>query len=385
MVARRPLWGRSMRTVDRLDVQHSIYRAAGMVRAALLAATFVVNLVRVTEALHPLWLIGVTAAMLGWTGATWVWNQQPERRTLPWMSADVVFTLVMVGSSRLILGESVLSRTFLGVTVYWMVCAPIVIGIWKGPVAGALCGAVIGAVNFVQVPTANPRAWLDVTCMIMIPALGGLIADELSHLMRQRERNNAVTASLAERDRMNRIVHDGVLQVLAMVEREGSSLGPRGAELAGLAYEQEVRLRDMLQGRMPTSQGGSVDLVGLLARRARADVSVSSVVGRLLVPSHVAEELDAAVGEVLANVRRHAGPGAKAWILIEDDDAEVVVSVRDDGVGMTDDDVLQAAGAGHQGVKESIEGRVKALGGIAGWRSQGGVEWEMRVPKERTW
>ena len=54
----------------------------------------------------------------------------------------------------------------------------------------------------------------------------------------------------------------------------------------------------------------------------------------VMLERRVAEELAAAVREVLDNVRRHAGDGARAWVLIEDHDAHVVVTVRDDGVGV---------------------------------------------------
>jgi len=373
-----------MRAADRLNLQHSIYRAAGLLRAALLVLAFVVNIVRIRQAIHPVLLIVATLAMVGWTGAVWVWNQMPARRTLPWMAGDVVFTLVVVGSSRYVLGPELLSQTYLGLAVYWMVCAPVVVGIWKGPVAGALAGLLVGAANFAMMPSTNPRAWLDLVCMIFVPALGGLIADELNKLMKERDQNNALAAGLAERDRLNRMVHDGVLQVLAMVERDGSELGGRGAELAALARDQEVRLRDMLQGRSSPSQSGMVDLAALLARRAGSKVSISSMAGALPVPARVAEELDAAVGEALANVDLHAGPQAKAWILIEDDDDSIVVSVRDNGVGMTSEDVERAAAAGHRGVVDSIKGRLEALGGQATWQSEpgSGVEWEMRVRKE---
>jgi len=373
-----------MRAAERLNLQHSIYRAAGLLRAALLVLTFVVNVLRVRQAVHPVLLGVATLAMVGWTGAVWVWNQMPARRTLPWMSADIVFTLVIVGSSRYVLGPDLMGDTYLGLAVYWMVCAPVVVGIWKGPVAGALAGLLVGAVNFGLLPSVNPRAWLDLVCMIWVPALAGLIADELDKLMRERDQNNALAAGLAERDRLNRLVHDGVLQVLAMVERDGHELGGRGAELAALAHDQEMRLRDMLQGRSSPSQGGSVDLAALLARRAGSRVSVSSMADALPVPAHVAEELDAAVGEALANVDLHAGPQAKAWILIEDETDAVVVSVRDNGIGMTDDAVRQAVDAGHRGVTNSIKGRLAALGGEATWQSQpgAGVEWEMRVPKD---
>jgi len=371
-----------VRAVDRLNLQHSMYRAAGLLRAALLVLTCVVNVTRAHAAAHPAYLVAAMLLMLAWTGAVWIWNQMPNRRTPVWMGADIAFTLAMVASSRYILGTDLLAQSYLGVTVYWMVSAPVVLGIWKGPVAGAMAGLLVGATNFSLLPSTNPRAWLDCICMIVVPALGGFIADEMSRLQQERDHGFAEAAALAERDRLNRILHDGVLQVLAMVEREGSELGGRGGELARLAHDQETRLRAMLQGQTPSVQG-DIDLVALLSRRASTTVSVSSTAGSLLVGPRVAEEMDAAVGEALANVDKHAGPGAQAWILVEDDGDDAIVSVRDNGVGMSDKSVEDAVNRGHRGVVGSIEGRLQALDGVATWHSQPaeGVEWELRVPK----
>ena len=372
-----------MRAVDRFNLQHSIYRAAGLLRAALLVLTCFVNMTRYRGASHPAQLLVALLLMLAWTGAVWIWNQNPDRRTFWWMGADVAFTLVLVASSRHVLGVGLLSQSYFGVTVYWMVSAPIVVGIWRGPVAGALAGALVGAVNYIQLPSTNPRAWVDLICMVVVPALGGFIADEMSRLQRQRDQSFADAAALTERDRLNRILHDGVLQVLAMVEREGNELGGRGAELARAAHAQETQLRAMLQSDAPLVRG-DVDLVTLLNRRATTSVSFSSTVDSMMVRPKLAEDVDAAVGEALVNVERHAGPGAQAWILVEEEGGSVVVSIRDDGVGMSSSVVDEAAKNGHRGVVESIEGRIRALGGVATWRSQPGegVEWEFKIPKE---
>ena len=371
-----------MRAVDRFNLQHSIFRAAGLLRAALLVLTCLVNMARLRDAAHPALLVVALLLMLAWTGAVWIWNQNPDRRTLPWMGADVAFTVLIAASSRYVLGIDLISQSYFGVAVYWMVSAPIVVGVWRGPVAGAVVGAAVGLVNYFQLPSLNPRAWVDLICMIVVPALGGFIADEMSRLQRQRDQSFADQAVLTERDRLNRILHDGVLQVLAMVEREGTELGGRGAELAKAAHRQETELRAMLQSDAPLVRG-DVDLVALLNRRATTSVSFSSTASSLLVRPKVAEDIDAAVGEALANVERHAGEGAQAWILVEEDGGNVVVSIRDDGCGMTNEMVDDAAQHGHRGVVESIEGRVRALGGVATWRSQPGegVEWELRVPK----
>jgi signal transduction histidine kinase len=97
-----------------------------------------------------------------------------------------------------------------------------------------------------------------------------------------------------------------------------------------------------------------------------------------------ARELAAAVGAALANVSMHAGEGARAWVLLEDEGSEVVVSVRDDGRGFGSARLAEARAEGRLGVASSIEGRVRDLGGTMTVESApgAGTEIELRVPVE---
>jgi signal transduction histidine kinase len=79
----------------------------------------------------------------------------------------------------------------------------------------------------------------------------------------------------------------------------------------------------------------------------------------------VAAELDAAVGNALDNVRSHAGPDARAFVLLEDLGDSVAVSVRDDGVGIAAGRLEEAARQGRLGISKSIVGRLMSLGGSA--------------------
>jgi len=369
--------------------QHSIWRAGGLLRFALLVLAGGINGLRDGQAVHPWWVVGAVAAMAAWSTCAWFWNQDAARRTWLWMGLDVAVTIALVLSSRAILGEALLRESYLGVTVYWMAAAPMALAIWRGPVMGFVFGTIVGAAQFLQAPSWAPRAWLDLVCMMLVPTFVGLVAAELSRLQTQRDRNQAVAAALAERERLNRIVHDGVLQVLAMVEREGTDLGPRGRSLARAAGEQETKLRALLQDRgigLPDpaapAEEAMTDVVALVARHESPSVSVSVMAGPLAMPLSRAQELDAAISEVLANVAKHAGPGAHAWVLLEDEQGELIVSLRDDGVGVTPEQLADAAEAGRLGVEESIKGRIRGLGGTCTWRSEagGGLEWEFRVP-----
>jgi signal transduction histidine kinase len=88
------------------------------------------------------------------------------------------------------------------------------------------------------------------------------------------------------------------------------------------------------------------------------------------------------VSACLDNVSVHVGDGASAWVLVEALDDRVVVSVRDEGPGIPDGRLEQAAAEGRLGVRESIRGRVADLGGTAELSTGSfGTEWEIVVPR----
>uniref|UniRef100_UPI000B01E650 ATP-binding protein n=1 Tax=Streptomyces hirsutus TaxID=35620 RepID=UPI000B01E650 len=94
----------------------------------------------------------------------------------------------------------------------------------------------------------------------------------------------------------------------------------------------------------------------------------------------------ARVGAALDNVREHAGPDARAWILVEDEPDEVIVTVRDDGPGIPEGRLAQAEGEGRLGVALSIRGRLRDLGGSAELISVPGqgTEVELKAPKHHS-
>ncbi|MBQ1087826.1 MacS family sensor histidine kinase [Streptomyces sp. B93] len=207
-----------------------------------------------------------------------------------------------------------------------------------------------------------------------------------------------IEAATRERERLARDIHDSVLQVLAMVQRRGAVIGGEAAELGRLAGEQEVALRTLVSGGLrapdapraavppPRSEDPDVpvDLRPLLAPYAGARVSLAEPGAPVPLPPATAAELAAAVGAALDNVRRHAGEDASAWILVEDEPDEVIVTVRDDGPGIPEGRLAQAEGEGRLGVALSIRGRLRDIGGTAELISVPGqgTEVELKVPKD---
>ena len=205
--------------------------------------------------------------------------------------------------------------------------------------------------------------------------------------LEEQEQARLRSAALAERERLSRIVHDGALQVLALVEREGPSLGPRGERLAALARESEAQLRIHLQDREvgEVEETETVNLVTALDKYESARVTVSTMASHVEAPRSLVDEVECALVEILKNVEKHAGPAAQVWILLDQErDDEVILWVRDNGAGMSAAQVQEAADSGRLGIRDSIVGRLNDLGGSAILKSSpgAGAEWELRFPIE---
>ncbi|HEX4727887.1 MAG TPA: ATP-binding protein, partial [Jatrophihabitans sp.] len=187
--------------------------------------------------------------------------------------------------------------------------------------------------------------------------LGRLIlrAEEQTRLMA------AAQAAAAERQRLARSVHDGALQVLALVHRDGLAAGGRWAALGAAAAEQEAALRRLIaaEAAIPMPH----DLAGELTALRTDTVSVVMIGEPPALPDQVADALLGAVGEALRNVARHAGAAARAWVVYEQSDQAVRVTVRDNGAGMADGRLAEAERDSRLGVAGSIRRPVVEVGG----------------------
>ncbi|WP_420175758.1 MacS family sensor histidine kinase [Luteococcus sp. OSA5] len=369
------------------DILHPLYQVTNRLRWVLLLHALVVNALRLDQVAHPVALCIACAVMTGWTAMVSLWQSRPSMRT-PWvMGADVFITALVLASSRWILGRDALMDSYRAVPVYWFAAAPLVVAVWRGMWWGLGSGVLLALVKFVQEPP-DDRVWAATVLLgLSIWALAAMV-DTLRDSMADRDARNARLAVLAERDRLNRIVHDGALQVLALVEREGPALGPKGEQLARAARQQEALLRRLLQdrsvGQLEAGAATRTDVATMLQAHAGERVTVSVMAGEVPMPTSRAQELDAAVSEALLNVAKHAGPEARAWVLLEEEDGQLTVSIRDNGVGMSREQLDQAIGSGRLGINESILGRIGDIGGVAVARSHPdrGVEWEFRIPLE---
>jgi signal transduction histidine kinase len=269
----------------------------------------------------------------------------------------------------------------------WATNATISAAILSGPVSGMLAGLIVVAASAALKGYVSIDLGRNATVVIEL-AVGlavGMAGQTARRAHAELERAARLAASLEERERLSRQVHDGAIQVLALVARRGREIGGDTAALAELAGEQERALRRLVSDNDPAPRDGAAsDIAAMLRRRASDRVSVSVPAQPVVLDSTVAEELLAAVTNALDNVEAHAGPDARAYVLLEDLGASVTISVRDDGVGIPEGRLESAVREGRVGVAKSIVGRMDWLGGRAELTTGAGsgTEWELTVPRK---
>jgi signal transduction histidine kinase len=353
----------------------AVFRALGLLYAVVAFAR------RYDEYLHPVGGWVVLALMGVWTVVVAGLYSVPAGRRWPVVGLDLALGVAAVLSSLLLDDPDRIAAGAQTLPVTWAAAPVLAVAIRGGWLAGLGAAAVVGAADLahrqaVTIATANN---------IVLLLLAGALVGWTVALARRGElalaRGLAVEAAARERERLSRDIHDGVLQVLALVGRRGREAGGEAAEIGRLAAEQEQALRALV-GAPPEEVAGEVDLRALLASYASSSVTVSTPATPVVLAAARAREVAAAVGAALANVAAHAGAAASAWVLLEHEGHELVVSVRDDGHGFGPARLAEARAEGRLGVASSIEGRVRELGGTMAVESApgAGTEVELRVP-----
>jgi signal transduction histidine kinase len=376
----------------------ALWRALAVFRVASWAFTAVQGARVYRDYEHPAVAITLLVVMGVWTVAVSVLQPTlPDfSRTGPWRPRPSALAMVAADLSIAVL--AVLAAGFVDSYAHVRSGAPILQGTWAagavigaGVVGGARLGVVgalvVSAAFFVERAGITASATGSATLLILAGLAVGYLATAALQAEQQVAAARAFEGARGERDRLARAIHDGVLQALTLIAREAGSLPP--ADVAHIAAEQERALRAYVTALVPepTADRSRLDVAVLLAELETAwpgrVVSMALPAQPVWLPARVATELAAATRAALDNVHRHAGDAARAWVLVEDEDDAVTVTVRDNGVGMESDRPAQAAADGRIGLAGSIIGRICELGGVATVTAApgAGVEVEMRVPR----
>lgn len=362
-----------------------VYRVVTLVAALVNVARFA------GEWARPALGVAVVAVMVAWTAVSSV--RYLRRGDAGTAVADLLITALATASTLLVDTPERLAQGGSVITTVWsagpVLAMAIALG-WRGGLAGAV--VTVGVLFGVR-RALDGDLLFDAQLLVIAGLAVGLAADTMRRSVEQLRAAAAREAATAERERLARDIHDGVLQVLALVRRRGDELARTstaddsapGLELARLAGEQEVALRRLITSAPTPGPDGTVDLSSRLAGVLPAHASLAVPAEPVLLPATVVDELAAVVREGAGNAAAHAGPGAGLWVLVEDDPAAVTVSLRDDGVGIPEGRLDEAVAEGHLGVAASMRGRVDALGGTITLHTGPGegTEWEVVVPRRR--
>lgn len=364
-------------------MEDRLFRALAVLRVVVLLNAVALNLWRRDNFEHPVAGLLVVVGLAVWTVFA-IWAFSAERRRVPLLlGADLAIALAALASSPLVKGEGFLAS----VPGFWITGALLAWAVHWWWLGGLVAASVLSITDLAIRSEVSQTNYGHVFLLMIAGPIVGYMCGSLQRMAADRDVAERTAAASAERARLARAVHDGVLQVLALIQRRGAEIGGDTAELGRLAGEQESALRSLIrrQDTLAEGQAGATDLTAALEARCARRPPVVSFVGAgvpVLLPTEVAEELLSAAGAALDNVSRHVGEQARAWVLLEDLGSQVVVSVRDDGPGIPDGRLSAASDQGRLGVSGSIRGRLADLGGTATLHTgPSGTEWELTVPR----
>ncbi|MFI9802668.1 MacS family sensor histidine kinase [Streptomyces sp. NPDC052302] len=393
--------------VMRMSVEQPLWRALAGYRVLTMVYAIGLFVSAHDQVARPWVALGYFAVLVVWTLATLPRVANAASCTRPFLAVDLSVAVVGILLTRVAESPERIDAGAPTLPSIWTAGAVLAFAIKGGWRWAAFASTLVAVANLAERSGVPTRDTVHMVLLVWIASIAiGYVVEVARASERTLARALEIEAATRERERLARDIHDSVLQVLAMVQRRGAVIGGEAAELGRMAGEQEVALRTLVSGGLvPVSRvsedaaegalvraveepdddgaGGPVDLRSLLAAYAGARVSLAEPGAPVPLPPAAARELTAAVGAALDNVGAHAGAEARAWILVEDEPGEVVVTVRDDGPGIPEGRLAEAEGEGRLGVALSIRGRLRDLGGTAEVISVPGqgTEVELKVPK----
>ena len=365
---RPPLRGPSDQALDRLAGWYAIALRLG--GAVLFTA---IAVLAATRQISGWWLGSLLTALCLWSAFFTWWI----RRT--GLTSAVVLADAVVISALALAQQHLVPVVLIEQSTTWMLplaCTSVyILQIAPRPWLG-LPGAAIVVVAYGLGTGHLGDAWLLVVETLVAAGLVAVIrggarqADSIVAAGLETERQiRAEQARRADEREQHRQLHDTVLSTLTMVAASAFA-GPSPA-LAAQA-DRDLRVLQGLQGA-PAVPDGPAPLTDLRPKLEQAAASTGDLAIRLTLvpaslPSPVADQLVACVGEALRNVERHAGTG-QAEVTVAGGAGWAVIKITDRGRGFDP----AATPSSRRGIRESITGRMLAVGGRATIASRPGA------------
>jgi signal transduction histidine kinase len=315
--------------------------------------------------IHPVvaWL-AVGAMLVVALAATGLARTRPEQLRRPSLVAlEAVISLGVAVADGWVFASGHVFTTSQNLATAWPLIVAVSVGIAAGPVVAGAVGFLFGPARLLSAALNDFSEFgrrhfvASVATGLFYGASGALVGWLVTLLRRSEEEISHRRA----RDEMARVLHDTVLQTLALVDRRASGFDP---ELAATARQADRDLRAFLfAARSSRDDTLSARIHGQI-ERVRAGSDVAIVVNVLddgcQLDGRAQDAVARAIGESVANAIEHGRP-SRIVVYAETTDAQhVFATVRDDGVGFD----VDHASRGH-GISESIVARMEAIGGRA--------------------
>lgn len=244
-----------------------------------------------------------------------------------------------------------------------------------------------------------PHWALDIAALLFLPVTAGLtlfVAWQSHQILARRSddlaesRRRLSRAAAGQRQRIERALNRGprrlLIDVRYKIEKVGSlaETDRRGAadllgEVAAELQEVSVGLRDMAHGIFPgeLAEHGLAAALKTLALTAPLPVEVT-IDGVARYPEVVDTSVYFCCAQAVENVRRYAGPGARATIAVDGTGDGLSFTVEDTGTGCRAEQLLAGAGIAAMADRlHAINGRLRVDG-----RPGEGVRIHGHVPAE---
>ncbi len=203
-----------------------------------------------------------------------------------------------------------------------------------------------------------------VSSLVRLTREGAKRADEANSIAIAKAVEQAqIDATERERQRIDALVHDRVLNTLLVAAKANSPADYRAAATA--AAEAVASLESAANEQEGSSGVTTLGLYRSLrkaALRASHDISVEIVsAGLEEIPAEIAQSFTEATLQAIDNALRHADAANIQLILGHSDAVGIVIQVSDDGKGFN----LERLPKDRLGIRNSIQARIESVGGSA--------------------
>jgi len=316
-----------------------------------------------TTVRHPVvgWL-AVGAALAVTVTATVLLRRNPERLLhAPFVIADLSLAIGLSVVDGYVFEPGHVFETTQSIATQWPLIAMATVGVAYGPIVAGFSGLLIGPAEWAGAELNGFDDWsrpevVSIVATSLFFAACGVVFGWLARLLKRVE---GEIADRRARDEVGRVMHDTVLQTLALVERRVATSDP---ELATAARQADQDLRAFLFGSAGRDVADLETRVRAEVERVRTGhdtpVTVSVLDDGCRLPDRHQELVARAIGEAVANSLEHAVANRIVVYVETDDDGHVFASIDDDGMGFD-----PATPRSTHGIDESMLARIDAIGG----------------------